>query len=338
MKSIVETNYSYAQPFLIVRHGFEFKTGLFCLQRVRSTFPKSITAIFLSPKSDYSGIQQVFQTLKQAASDVTIVVAGSSTVDAGQFPSDKLFFIQPQGETESADLLKAIQRAIELSPSSDSFLVFTSSDTSTLSQKDLRRLVGKHADYIFRCELSCTMLSRRYAKHLALIGDTPSVSNAIKNGFSAPMSISQIVMSPEDAIRQYATILKFGTVGASGIAVNLIVLTLLRIAVGALIANAIAQELSIINNFVWNDRFTFRSSRQSEGFFSLTRFYRFVKYNLVSLLSFSVNETVFYLAYSQYHVFYITSALLAIAVAFVVNYVGSSRWAWARTASLSVKD
>ena len=254
--------------------------------------------------------------------------------NAGQFPSDKLFFIQPQSETESADLLKAIQRATELSPSSDSFLVFTGSDTSKLSQKDLRSLVGKHADYIFRSDLGCTMLSRRYAVHFASTRDTPSISNAIKNGFSAPMSISQIVFSPQDAIRQYATILKFGTVGASGIAVNLIVLTLLKMALGALIANAIAQELSIINNFVWNDRFTFRSSRQNEGFFSLTRFYRFVKYNLVSLVSFSVNETVFYFAYSQYHVFYITSALLAIAAAFVVNYVGSSRWAWASPVNL----
>ncbi|MHB1868847.1 MAG: GtrA family protein, partial [Nitrososphaerales archaeon] len=255
-----------------------------------------------------------------------------------QFPSDKLFFIQPQNGTESTDLRKAVQCAIELSPRSDSFLVFTNPDTSTLSQKDLRKIVRKHADYGFVSSLGCFMLSRGYAMHLVSTGDTPSISNAIKNGFSAPMSISQIVVSPEDAMKQYATIIKFGTVGASGIAVNLIVLTLLKIVVGALIANVIAQELSIINNFVWNDRFTFRTSRRNESLFSLTRFYRFVKYNLVSLLSLSVNETVFYFAYSQYHVFYITSALLAIAAAFAVNYIGSSRWAWARNVSLSVKD
>ena len=66
-------------------------------------------------------------------------------------------------------------------------------------------------------------LSKRYAVHFASTGEIPSVNNAIRNGFSAPMSIPQIIRFPEDAIRQYATIIKFATVGASGVAVNLIV-------------------------------------------------------------------------------------------------------------------
>lgn len=309
------------------------------LQSARSSLPKSITAIFLSARSDYAHVQQLAQMLKQVASDLTIVMTGSHVPDgANQFSADKLYFIQPQTGTDSADLGRAVQCAIELSPGSESFLVFANPDTSALSHYDLKKIARKHEDYLFRSSLGCMTLSKRYAMHIAATREIPSVNNAIRNGFSSPMSIPQIIHSPKDAVRQYSTVIKFGTVGASGVAVNLIVLTLLKITVGALVANAIAQELSIVNNFVWNDRFTFRSFSAHDRFFDLKRLCRFVKYNLVSLLSLSVNETVFYIAFSQFHVYYITSALLAIATAFVVNYFGSSRWAWARTVSLSVKD
>jgi dolichol-phosphate mannosyltransferase len=146
-----------------------------------------------------------------------------------------------------------------------------------------------------------------------------------------------LLRSPREAIRQYSTLVSFALVGASGVAVNLLVLTIFKPLVGALIANAIAQEVSIANNFVWNDRFTFRSRSRVGRFFALPRLYRFVKYNLVSLLSFAVNEMVFYLVYSH-GIFYIYSSLTAIATAFVVNYFGSSRWAWAKTALNLAKD
>ncbi len=78
-------------------------------------------------------------------------------------------------------------------------------------------------------------------------------------------------------------------------------------------------------------------SRQT-ALFAQPKLFRFVKYNLVSLLSLTVNEVVFYFVYYHLGVYYISSSLLAIATAFVVNYFGSSRWAWAKTVSLSVKD
>ena len=224
-----------------------------------------------------------------------------------------------------------------MSPSSDSFFVFINPETSVLSHDDLKKISRKHADYLFRSNLGCITLSKKYAMHVVATGEIPSMDNAIKNGFSAPMSIPQIIQSPKNTVKQYSTIVKFGTVGASGVAVNLIVLTLLKTVIPILAANAIAQELSIINNFVWNDRFTFRSANASSGS-ALPRLFRFVKYNLVSLLSLAVNETVFYFAYYHWGIYFISSSLLAIAAAFVVNYFGSSRWAWAKTVSLSVKD
>ncbi len=150
-----------------------------------------------------------------------------------------------------------------------------------------------------------------------------------KNGFSAEMSAFDIIRNPGVALRQHSRVVKFAMVGVSGVAVNLLVLTLLKAAIGALAANVVAQELAIINNFTWNDRFTFRTGNYGK-FLSFARLTRFVKYNLVSLGSFAVNEIVFYIAYSH-RIYYIDSSLLAIATAFVINYFGSSRWAWART-------
>ncbi|MGA2875335.1 MAG: GtrA family protein [Nitrososphaerales archaeon] len=277
--------------------------------------------------------------MKQATNDLTIVITGSSVADwKTLYSSENLFFILPESGTDSADLRKAVARAIELSPTSEYLLVFTSADTPFLSQTDLRKIANRRADYLFRASLGCITLSKRYAMHIVSADVIPSLKGAITNGFYAPMSILQVIQSPRIAVKQYSTIVKFGIVGASGVAVNLIVLTLLKIAIPILAANVIAQELSIINNFIWNDRFTFRSAAMSNGLSEKSKLLRFVKYNLVSLLSLTVNEVVFYFVYYHLGVYYITSSLLAIAAAFVVNYFGSSRWAWTKAVSLSVKD
>ena len=140
--------------------------------------------------------------LKQAASELTIVMTSSSASNGkAQFSSEKFFFIQPQFGTDSADLRKAVESAVDLSPLSDSFLLFTNANTSVLSHTDLRKIASEHADYLFRPSLGCITLSRRYAMYVVSTGEIPSMNNAITNGFSAPMSIRQVSIS-KSAVKQ----------------------------------------------------------------------------------------------------------------------------------------
>jgi len=150
---------------------------------------------------------------------------------------------------------------------------------------------------------------------------------------SAKTPSMDFIGTTRSLLQQNWTMVKFAAVGASGVAVNLGVLYLLTTAFGnglIIFFNALAVELSILNNFVWNDRFTFNSSSSSG------RIIRLVKYNLLSLVSFSVNEVIFSTLYSVGLQKYLAS-LIAIGVSFLVNYFGSSRWAW-RSSWLSSKE
>jgi putative flippase GtrA len=304
------------------------------LQSPKSSPLESITAIFLSSHSDYDKIQQPIHSLKQISGNVTILLTGPGR-NAIKKQNEDVFFIQPTSGAERADLMLAVARATELAPKSEHFFVFENSHDHAFSKNDLLKIQKKHLDYL-RSNSGGFFISRRYASYLLSNNSTPSVSHALRHGFTADMSLREIVQSPRDAVRRYSTILKFAFVGASGVGVNLFVLFLLKPIAGVLLANAIALELSLMNNFVWNDTFTFKAA-SLEGNSGFAKLKRFVKYNLVSLFSFGINEFILYIAYSRFHVFYITSEVLAIAVAFVINYIGSSRWAWARSLG-SAKD
>jgi putative flippase GtrA len=304
------------------------------LQSTKSSPLESIAAIFLSSHCDYEKIQQPIHSLRQISGNVTILLTGSRK-DSIKKQNEYVFFIQPTSGAERADLMLAVARAIELAPKSEHFFIFENSHDLAFSKKDLVKIQKKRLDYL-RSNSGGFFISRRYASFVLSNNHTPSANDALKHGFTANMSLGEMVRSPRDAVRHYWTILKFALVGASGVGVNLFVLFLLKSIAGVLLANAIALELSLMNNFVWNDTFTFNSVGlgRNSGY---ARFKRFVKYNLVSLFSFGVNESILYIAYSRFHIFYITSEILAIAVAFVINYLGSSKWAWARTLG-SAKD
>ena len=302
---------------------------------------ESSTVIFLSEHFDYETMQQLIRSLRQITRDITVLIVGSlHHEEKEEYTKDKLFFLPMTVGADGANIMVAIDRAMQMSPDSHNFFIFEDSHDQSFSKRDLEKIVKRHLDYL-RSSNGGFFISKRYASHLLISSKAPSENDAIQSGFRADVSFREIIHSPRDAIRRYATILKFALVGATGVGVNLITLTLFKFlaaaffaGTGALFANAVALELSLANNFVWNDKFTFRTSGLSPPY---ARLYRFVKYNLVSLFSFGVNELVFYLAYSRSGIWYVTSDLLAIAVAFVINYVGSSKWAWARELRL-IKD
>jgi dolichol-phosphate mannosyltransferase len=83
------------------------------------------------------------------------------------------------------------------------------------------------------------------------------------------------------AWREWKKILKFGIVGISGIVVNEGVLIYLREFIGLSIpvANIFSIELSVLNNFIWNDLWTFKSIKNRS--LSL-RWHRLLSFHFVS--------------------------------------------------------
>ena len=79
--------------------------------------------------------------------------------------------------------------------------------------------------------------------------------------------------------------LRFGVVGFSGLFVDIVVFYLLRERLGLdwQLSTAISIEVAIVNNFLWNDAWTFADLAQRQQGWR-ARFQRFLKFNLVCLM------------------------------------------------------
>lgn len=115
----------------------------------------------------------------------------------------------------------------------------------------------------------------------------------------------------------------FCIVGLSGVLVNMGILWTLTQFVGFhyLWASPIAIEIAILNNFIWNDLWTFRARRQNPLKIRLAAFH------LISIGGGAINWAILFLL-TQGGVFYLISNLIGIGVAFLWNYYANSRLTW----------
>jgi dolichol-phosphate mannosyltransferase len=125
--------------------------------------------------------------------------------------------------------------------------------------------------------------------------------------------------------RELWRFVKFCLVGGSGVLVNEGLLWLLTDFAGFyyLASAAIGIEVSIITNFLLNDRFTFADRRAPGGFLR-----RLGKFNLVSLVALAVNMALLWFLTSVAGLHYLVSNLIGIAVAAVLNYLLNTLWTW----------
>lgn len=130
-------------------------------------------------------------------------------------------------------------------------------------------------------------------------------------------------------IRQFfsLTFIRFAIVGGIGTVVNLGLLYLL-VDIGGLrklVGSPIATELSIVNNFLFNNYWTFGKKKRKFSFWK-----RFFQFNLVSLLALGVTFGVFWLLISyagmNKGLWYLVAQLIGIVIAFVINYVLNLKW------------
>jgi len=75
---------------------------------------------------------------------------------------------------------------------------------------------------------------------------------------------------------------KFAVVGLSGVAVDMLILWLLKSRVGwpLILSKLVAAEVAIANNFLWNDLWTFGDLAERQGY-GLLRLRRFLRFNAI---------------------------------------------------------
>jgi dolichol-phosphate mannosyltransferase len=123
--------------------------------------------------------------------------------------------------------------------------------------------------------------------------------------------------------------LRFGVVGFSGVFVDFSVFYLLRtfLAIGLTSSNIFASEIAIINNFLWNDIWTFGdASHNQQG--TRRRIRRFLKFNLVCLIGVILNVSIVKFLFNIFNVNEYLAKLIAIAMVTFLNFWLNSKLSW----------
>ena len=123
--------------------------------------------------------------------------------------------------------------------------------------------------------------------------------------------------------------LKFGAVGFSGVFVDLGVFWMLSNGLGlaAVTATILSAEVAVLNNFIWNDRWTFGDrSIQQPGRRSMVR--RFLKFNVLCLVGIVLQGTLVGLMSKVAGVPAIGAKLLAITLVMLWNFWINLKLSW----------
>ena len=141
------------------------------------------------------------------------------------------------------------------------------------------------------------------------------------------MKVLAVKMMKEFEVSRF---LKFCTVGAGGVVVNMFFFWLFykKLGMYSLVASFLAIQLAIINNFLWNDKWTWKERRKpGAGEFSK----RLAKFafasNLVSALGNLVGVFVFLNLLKWYYLF---SNFLAISLGVILNFLVNHYWTYSQ--------
>ena len=145
----------------------------------------------------------------------------------------------------------------------------------------------------------------------------------------ADITLYSFVNHGSAAWREWKRVFKFGIVGLLGIVVNLGVLYLLveYFILNKDLASPIAIEFSILNNFIWNDLWTFGSAEDQKV---SSRWHRFVAFNIVSVGGAAINYGIFLVLTTWFAVYYLAAQLIGILIAFIWNFLINRRVTWTR--------
>ena len=127
------------------------------------------------------------------------------------------------------------------------------------------------------------------------------------------------------ALRQrhnWVQLVKFGIIGASGYAINLVVFTAL-LSWGAHVAAAISFVVAAASNYWWNRHWTFVHQKSHIGA-------QGARFFIVSLAAFAVNQLWLVLFIDLLHWRKVVSQAIAIILVTPLNFLGNKLWSFRR--------
>lgn len=127
-------------------------------------------------------------------------------------------------------------------------------------------------------------------------------------------------------IIQRKNLFRFAFVGASGAVINLLILWILTDFghLFYLLSALIAIEISILWNFFFNTKLTFNYKFENMNFFLDSA----IKYHMTSFVGILINLSVLLSLTELININYIISEIIAILLAFGVNYILSINYIW----------
>ncbi len=129
----------------------------------------------------------------------------------------------------------------------------------------------------------------------------------------------------------FGRFIRYCLVGATGLLVNMALLWWLKSTerLGTLRAGAVAVEAALVNNFLWNELWTFRD-RASAHPRLRARLRRFVNFNVICGVGAGLHLGVLWALAIQLSWHYLLANLLAIALVTLWNYGLNTTWTWTR--------
>jgi dolichol-phosphate mannosyltransferase len=130
--------------------------------------------------------------------------------------------------------------------------------------------------------------------------------------------------------REWKKVFKFGIVGIFGIVVNQGLLVLLKEFAGLAlpIASITAIQMAILNNFIWNDLWTFKETGRHQKLSS--RWRRFLAFEVVSAGGAVINFAVLNLMVLFLSTNYQVANIIGILLGFIWNFMVNRRFTWIR--------
>jgi dolichol-phosphate mannosyltransferase len=131
------------------------------------------------------------------------------------------------------------------------------------------------------------------------------------------------------ALSPFGRFIRFGFVGITGLFVDMSVFYLLRegLQLGLTRSIIISVELAIINNFLWNDAWTFADvSRRQQGW--RQRLKRLLKFNVICLMGLILNTLIVNALFNFFHTNEYVAKLIAIAVVLFWNFWINLKLSW----------
>jgi dolichol-phosphate mannosyltransferase len=123
--------------------------------------------------------------------------------------------------------------------------------------------------------------------------------------------------------------LRFGVVGLSGVFVDLGLFYLLRSqdVLGLTRSAIVSGEVAILNNFLWNDLWTFGDIARHQGKWR-QRAKRLLKFNFICLTGLVLNVLLLNLLFNLFHLNQYVAKLLAIAAVTLWNFWFNLKFSW----------